>query len=569
MINCMVWMVMCLGIIVAAEVEDPLSSIVLSELGVIMKKEGVVTMDNEMLISLLIKLPIPKIPITTCERKNCKDFYTCQWCNKQITCAVSTHDKHYTNEEFKKAAERQIEDFRVLSLNLARERNNRKKRYIGIAALGVGLLDMAFSTISTHRLSKHIQTLEQRFDHFEMEQSNIKKNLIQIDQEVVHFYNALSQSLENKISDMKCETESDIKTVTMYLLLEEWEKKLETLFNVIKQGSVTGPVTPYILKPRQVKELIENHPNLKNTLYNTKMAYFYAAAEMTIVNASLLNDNVNIHYVMNIPRMNKKNTFPLYKIHQVEISKNKEKGCMQVYMAVLVFRKDGRIYDLPEHCEKRRKILQCPMTEINTLESCVTNNTNCQFTKTSCKSRTIYDKTGMMIAQVGTIFGDTGEKIVQAHPNKYGTIFMPWEKYKKITFNNVTYVGPDFAPKHIKWEPEDKELWSLMVKNISWKFSQERREQLQMKEDNNQSSRKHKPIISRAWWITMTVTGSVASLIWIATILYCTGKIISCKKTCHKTDYVEAITEEKLYDNVINELKEHDGSKEEILSEIN
>ena len=435
-------------------------TIVYEKLGTMLHKLGVVSMDaDDILVSVFVRMELPKLPqFSKCQNNSCSVRRLCNHCPLTVKCGHTSYDKHWLHVKFEEITKTFITNFEELKnpsfvKNYDSSSSGRNKRMAGLFGIGLGVLNLAFTGISTYTLNRQINSLKSDSSDFKMQLHKVQNDLIKFENKVIHVFDAYAKDINHRLYHMSCKIESEIETLAIFRLIDLWTDKLRTIFKYPLLGSTTGTLTPDLISIVSLREILSSHDDLQNLIYSERLENFYSTTKITLAEASLSNNAVYVHYVLNIPRIFRSTTLPLYITKSVPLTING--SCALVNVPKYIFIKEGNLHELNhDNCKIQSPMSICSAlwTEYNKDKVCFNTPETCTVSNTVCAARQIYDQSGILVggsAMVNAIRNTPTKDLVNLVTNEVKTLFMPWANASKVQVEGTQYSAPQFAPLHI------------------------------------------------------------------------------------------------------------------------
>ena len=311
---------------------------------------------------------------------------------------------------------------------------------------------MFFSGFSSYELSSHIQDLRSEFVSFKQQQQSFEMNILRSQEKVIKYVQASENNFYHKLAQLSCEIGNVMSIFTAQEFIRQWEVKLQTLFYYVNRGSVGGKLSPGIFPIEYLKKIIQDHPELNHTIYRTSIYNFYRVAEVVLANVDVIDQSVSMHYVIKVPIVSAKNTFQLYKVLQVGVRRNNQ--CAAINLLVHVYKNGALFYALDmSSCKSEWELNICyeSISQHTNHLLCLQNFTNCIMGTIPCISRSIFDKSGVMVSGVGDIrILHTNKSIVIKPLNENGVRFIAWENVSMVQLDEHLIDSPDFMSTSIQ-----------------------------------------------------------------------------------------------------------------------
>ena len=414
--------------------------------GVMLKRDKFVALNsNERLISLFVRVTIPKI-----HHPNTCNYGPFGVSVSNPSAITILHKARFsaliddTASRLKSEANDLVELFTELKADTYS--GSSKKRYAGLLGLGLGAVNLAFTAFTSFELNSHNKKLEKRFESFKKVQDRRYLNLLKTEESLVTLIEQLEHGFNNKMAVLTCLSDEAIALTYAEKLTNSWSKRLSSLFQYIKLGSLSGGLNADIIGVSHLRNILRDHPLLNNTIYSNSLMNFYKTTDVMMLDASVTNDFLFLHYVMKVPIVDASNIFKLYKTFQVALSANKSCTAFDLPFYVYKSNTNDEFYALnTEACDFRGSIAMCyiPIFQQSKGISCLNNVANCLPKPISCNPRTVYDKSGLLIGgvkDVKVVF--TNRSVVVIKTTALGTRFLPWGDKAYVQVADVIFESP-------------------------------------------------------------------------------------------------------------------------------
>ena len=427
-------------------------------------------------VSVFQKIGIPKFIINN-------GAEICDKNNRMMHCTVEINegeicpgDKVHSAVHWRKFALEKTQR-KVTKVNELMSFSNRgiTKRGILSSILGAGTglgLGMLFSAISTHRLSKHIDNLQQEFDTFKAKEVKALTKFTAYVNNNLEILDGTISKVETNVKWLECTQAMVYQQSLANFQLLSWERLLSDIFVHVDEGSLGGKLSGRILQPEELKILINKHPKLRKTAYFKNIMNFYISSRIVIVSANIENDDLLLHYVIVAPLIFSGNEFPLYKVEQIPILYNNT--CMRTVLHEYVFLRHGKYVGLAkDSCIINELVSFCyEQIEENRTCSCLQRSNTCTLQPANCNILDyVYDYSGVMIRGTGTLFYlkrnvVVGElRIQQRNFSKFGVAFVSWVEAEYIQYKDIRVESPEYITTviHENYTLDMERIWFQMI----------------------------------------------------------------------------------------------------------
>lgn len=427
--------------------------------GIILKNKGVVTFANDNMISIFRKVKFPMIqgPV------NCNN----DWVTRYNTEIYNTVDKH-------------VKLFQDIT-----SPNTRKKRSLLAFGIGLGVVDLLLGGIGYGSLKQHISTVEKHFNNFVTEQHQFNEKIVAFDDKVVKIISDINTELNDKLHAIQCQILDTTGELLARQFIHEWDNKIKhSLFTPLLYGAIKTPLTPEILSPNELNDILANHSSLHDTYYAKNVYNFYNVGQISLVQAHLdaITKTLTVHQVLHYPHARIGNIFPLYKTHQVGITDSKGL-CVMLKIPHHMYQKNGKLYAIDDNnCKVSDGPITACFAEILSSDepnNCLTNFNNCSINQTPCNIRYVYDTSGVLIGTGNNkiniqVFdnapGYTKKSLKVVKPSSFSTKFISWQNASYIQVDKILVEKPSFVTQFFKYKANFSQLtaWKYKISNTSF-----------------------------------------------------------------------------------------------------
>ena len=375
-----IYMILCSNLLETHGTVYKERSITYNEIGVILQKSGVTAIDTtHSILDIFVKLETPE---------------RCDTNNNTVSF----------NTDIDNEITKQLEMFKSLT-NIQTALVSRHKRQLAI--LGASLLGAAFSTIGSLLIRHKSNDVKNEFHAYAQVQNAFNKKIIRFDNNIVK---VLKQT-ENRLQEIDCQNREGLATLKFII-------KIKSMFAMLKKGMLCSDITTEMLEMSDVRYILNQHPELNTTLYSIEsLSYFYQTSQICLANIMFLEGNaLTIHYLITVPFLTAKNTFPSYRVAQTGFkSKN---NCYFLNLPAKVI-KVGNTYKSIDNLMCQAEGSPIPICSAEPAEhmdpiTCLSNITTCTFQRLpNCQDKFIYDKSGLLIKHSEPIQVLTKQKLIK------------------------------------------------------------------------------------------------------------------------------------------------------------
>ena len=432
----------------------PNRTIVLKAHGALLQPMGLIGLEsNNMLLSIFNKARIPSLtPPVNCDPKWIQEFNT----------NIFQQTNEYVN---------MFTDIAAPSTNQA------NKRSLIALGLGLGLADILLTGLSYGALNSHVNRVEDKLDRFINTEHEFHTNTIKIEEGIVQFVNKVQSNLNKALKEMQCQIFTSTGKLFARQLTDEWSLKIETLLKPIIEGGITTKLTPDIIAPNDLRQIIAAHDALQNTYFARNIFNFYKVATITVTHAYLEPSQgvLVVHQILTFPDVKPQLLLPYYRVAQNSIIKHDQ--CFTLKLPEYVYEKQDAFYPLDSKNCLIKALATCylPPLKDSMFDKCLSNVTACTLHQVGCQSRFTYDTSGILITTKEKILAFNFKKSIQTiNTGILGTTFLSWDNVKLVQIGETssierpkaitTYSSPNF-------KAETLEIWDAIVASASFNVS--------------------------------------------------------------------------------------------------
>ena len=426
--------------------------------GILLKPKGLITFSSENMISVFRKVKLP----TIVGPKNCDQKFVGKYNNKLLTVAQKYVD---------------------LFENIATPQT-RKKRSIVALGIGLGIADLVLSGIGYGSLRHHINSVEKHFNTFVSTQHQFNDQLLEFDKNVVKIVGQLSSELNEKLAGIQCQILSTTGELLARQFLHEWEDKIKrSLFSPLITGAIKTRLTPEILSPGELSNILTNQSTLQNSYYAKNIYSFYNVGQISLVQSffDIISGTLTVHQILHFPHVTIDNVFPFFETHQVGVT-SKTNHCVMIAIPKHMYLKNGHLFAVDSNnCQvSTGPIATCFAEILKTSEpnDCLKNVENCTVNQTPCKPRYVYDTSGILIGtgnsktdiQVFAASQNALKKSLKViRPSEFATKFISWEHVSYVQVESILVQRPEVVTQFMNYNFSDLMLegWKSKISNFT------------------------------------------------------------------------------------------------------
>ena len=434
----MKWAPLLLTVIVGTmKAELNRGSIFLHEHGMLLREHGLLYLDtSNVYLSVFVNLAIPvfnlEVP-TVCSNRLIKGIIKADKNVRTIANEViERHDQ-------------------LLSIDNS---HGKKKRSVAAAlGIGLGVFNLIFTGVAEYKVSKHIREVEQQFIDFKSKQSYINEKFVNVLEKTVSVVDHNLRQLSVNVQNVDCTLAKFLQEQAYQERVDQWYKKLDQLFYYINKGTLSGPLNSFILEPKDLLKILNDHPELHKTSFAKNIMLFYQSTTATYMQSDISADNrfLSLHLVLETPLLFDSNSFRLYKIEKVPLMINDT--CITIETSKFVYSKkeDFSIRELDyRSCTIGSLISICDdLSPQNKNESSCIMKSNCTLSTSACEpNQFIYHYTGILFSGQGSLSfikknPDHNEnKIIKRKFSKFGLAWVSWEEAEYVQYGGLRVSGP-------------------------------------------------------------------------------------------------------------------------------
>ena len=437
-------MLMSTIVLVAVCVEkqsDDSGTLVFEKLGVLLQRSAIVAHDtDESIFDVFMKIPLNSTRPQSICGKQATNFDSAVM--ERVKEAISLHN-----------------NFTAITENA-----KRSKRSLLAGLLGGGLLSIATSAISGFIVSNKVNKLKREFSQFASRVHEFQEQSVAFDRGVIQIL--------KKQRNNQCVTEQNLQQLQLRLLADEKIRDLDGILDYLKSGQLAGlPLNPDVFPPSVMRKVLQDHPEISKTLYNTeRLEYVYLAVTVYVGKAVLDEQNrtLTIHFLFTIPWLTELNTFPLYSVKSIPFRDRERQTCRKIDLPQAVIAVGNFFVEIDmKDCIKRNQISLCyspPFTHLNN-NTCLTQGM-CKSIDASCETDAIYDKHGLMVHTLDGAKAVSSSEKPEVTSHNAGFKFFAWKDYDMVTYNHKTMYAPSYYQTYIvansgeTYKPVQLENWT-------------------------------------------------------------------------------------------------------------
>lgn len=428
--------------------------------GIMLKPRGLVSFASEEMISIFRKVKLPHLGnVQYCNQEWTKDF------NAQIT-----NSAYQSVDLFNK----------MVNPDHIPNRNKRSAALLAGLGLGLGAVDLIFGGISYGKLNNHINKLENDFNAFVSFQHGFDKKTVQFEETFVNLITKLDDEATKRFNELNCQIVASSGRLLAHQYLVDWENTLDALFKPIVEGNLKTSLTPEILDPSDLQQILQNHKMLSKTYFAKNLYSFYKVAEISVVQAHLKDKTLIVHQILHFPALTQQNLFPLMELHQVGLMRNGSCFFLDVPDYIYIKNDDFFSVDKDYNCKISNKpITSCYAAVLPNIQNnrCINDFSECRLSPVQCEINYIYDESGILVGSTNSeiqVFlkqnKHTDHSLTLLQPSKVGTIFINWTYASHIQMNDMLVEEPNFISDFIISNFSTEKVQSLIDSTLNLQF---------------------------------------------------------------------------------------------------
>ena len=442
-------------------------SIFLQEHGMLLREHGLLHMDtSNVYLSVFVNHAIPTFELdnpTACANGLVRNFMNA---DKDIKAkAASLVERHN----------------QLLNINNGQSRS--KRNIAAVLGAGLGIFNLLFTGVAEYKLSKHIRKVENQFIEFKRRQQYVNEKFVKVLENTVSLVDhELTQMIVN-INNLECGIAKIMQQQAYKELINNWSDKMDQLYFHINRGSLSGPLNSFILDPGDLKKVLDDHPELQQTLFAQNIMLFYQTATVTYLESEISSDQrfINLHLVLQIPLLYDSECYRLYKVEKVPLVINNT--CITIDIPQFVYSDRDNALNLMElddrACTISNLISTCDdmYPQNKTISDCLMNN-NCTLKEAVCRPRQfIYHYTGVLVSGHGGLElkfikknpKHHENKIITREFNKFGLAWVSWDEAEYIQYDGLRLSSPTHTTNlvTVKYPRNQSSDWWNLLTNTS------------------------------------------------------------------------------------------------------
>ena len=415
-------------------------SIVFEKYGVIFKPYGYVTLDtSNNMVSVFRKAKIPQITSPSN-------------CNNKWALDVNVQLLKYTAET--------VNTFSKVYTPLQKVSENKHKRQAALVlGLGLGAVDLLLGGIGYGSLKSHLNNVQNELNNFIEQEHEFNEDLIRFQGDIVHVIQKLTSDINSQFAKMSCQIVENTGPILAQLTMLEWKNIMEKkFFKTLFEGKIKINLTPETISPKDLQEIVDNHPMIAKSFYSQNIFMFYQTASITTAQAFLnIDGTITVHQIIHFPMVSRENFLPLFKTKQTGFFANN--NFYQLKLPKFVYSKQNVLLPIDDqNCDIRpqKQISTCtlPLTKEQSIKDCVQNFTLCTIEEVNNDTRYVYDRSGLLVTTQKTIQTFMKQSASRNSINiitttKSKTKFLSWSNISFIQIENILVEKPNFITTNL------------------------------------------------------------------------------------------------------------------------
>ena len=368
--------------------------------------------------------------------------------------------------------------------------NSRSKRSL-LAMLGLGgsIFSLALGAVSEYQIYKinnHLK--ENRADLAYLRQSIDKQQteIVIMKENLISLVRSVTTDITHYLNELSC--------IQFYNLLEanlnnrfwHFSQLIDDLLSGGLNGQASMKLTPKLMDPLMIKNMIMQHPELSNTVFKTNPFLLYSIAKMTLVE---INEPLSLaHFILDIPLIYQNdNSFKLFKTSQVGTFL-RNNSCSYFSLPEYVYEDNDKFYVIElDECIQNNAFYICMASNLQKQKSCLQRDEiTCAFHRKECANYYSYrmSSVGVLIrnnqAHQTYVINSTGwtSKI---NFTSARTAYVPWNNLQAMQIGGTQLISPltyseplvpeNFSVSHVSYNFIDATNISLVFKEVCDKYN--------------------------------------------------------------------------------------------------
>lgn len=273
--------------------------------------------------------------------------------------------------------------------------------------------------------------------------------------------------------------------ILQYREVDNFKSRVNEILKPLQEGMRTGVFTPKLLNISTLRNIINQHPKLENTIYSDHPSLLYTTSKSTIaeVTKDVQEKSFSVHLILTIPLLKPEQILHSFKVTQTgfyydgkcwyhELPKH-------VYQKVTIEnnKEVKSYYSLDDvNCEEKTELLKfCNLNVTKTLTKplkimeveCLSKTPNkCHMYTTKCTENVIYNVHGLLTRSDNKIKGilktvKNDKKVLVWDPTKSRsrTQYWPWREFDFIELDSGVARASDYQGNIEMADLEQQTVW--------------------------------------------------------------------------------------------------------------
>ena len=381
------------------------------------------------------------------------------------------------NDELNNILQTQNEEFVNNSWNeytslLIDSNHTRRRRSAELAIPVLSSLAVGLSVYESFRLSSHVKKLDKDFHKFKSEQIQFNKEVIRFEENILKIYRGLEREEQAALTRIECKISSVAFGIMNNQRLMRWKSYLENIWRDLLRGEGSGSLSPIIFKKQNLEKLLQNSPQLIDTIYHHDLNLIYRLSKMIVVSAHREGqDHFNVHVVLKVPIIKVASLRPVYRVLHVGLRFGD--NCVRLKLPKLAVEHNDTYYSLQNPtCQDRRGLQICrqQLNNEQNLLPCVSSDTTCEPELVECKDNIIQTFSGVLVFTDKKIKASRVDNInffVNQETNEHGVAYFPYSDFYNLLIGNELIPGLQTPAATFNISFGDPEKWLTKLHNQS------------------------------------------------------------------------------------------------------
>ena len=458
--------------------------------GLAVSHVGSVLLSNqEEIVSIVIKLPVFKI----LEDLN---FYDCRnsrslWINgknhyrfhQDSTTfndkASVNNDMIYAKNKYLKANRMILEGY-IPSLNTHRQKRGILS-FVGSALLS-GVLT-GITEVQIQQIKNHVTCYEAEIRQLHNEIQHVESGMLKIQENVIGLVKRLELLVDSVLQELRCDQELINYKFKLEFLFAEYKQAIDNILWTALSGRNDKLLTKRMIDPITLTKIVNGSNIFDGTPYRSDPMLLYAVAKLSLTE---IDYDFNLaHFVMIIPVVLDKNTYPLFNNVQVHKYLGKLDYCADYTIAQYTYYdRELNIFKpvLLSNCHRNNNKYICPRRNFPDQISCFQErNFTCIAKKIKCSGTFEFKMLGTGILVRNNKYRDsycTDLNLLTSilELNRYNIAFVYWENVTSVQIDNTRIVSPAIPIANTQLVNYNTNLslrdFKLDIDNISLTFTE-------------------------------------------------------------------------------------------------